>query len=272
MSCDLHIHTYYSDSTSSPKEVVAQAVEQNLKCIAITDHDIIEGVAPTMKEAEAHGIEVIPGIELSTEINGKDIHMLGYLFDYTNEELTKKLSILQDSRKFRMQKMIDKLKEMDVAEIHIDEVAQYTESNALGRPHLAQVLVDKGAVKNIKSAFDKYIAEGQPAYVSYERQTPQEAITLIHEYGGIAVLAHPMVTSADELIPQFVSAGLDGIEVYYPNTTKQITDFYIGLAKKHNLLVTGGSDAHGDAKKHTFVGNIQIPYEIVEQMKTACSK
>lgn len=265
---DLHIHTYYSDSTSSPEEVVADAVNAQLACIAITDHDVIDGIEPVMAAAKAHGLEIIPGIELSSELNGKDIHILGYGFNYKDSPLVEKLVAIQDARMERIRKMIEKLKGLGVNNITFEEVAAKTHSNAVGRPHLAAALVEKGWASNMKAAFDKYIGESGPAYFTKYNQTPYEAIKLITDSGGVAVMAHPMHTQKDELIAPMVKAGLGGLEVYYPNCSETVVKFYKNLAKKHKILATGGSDAHGKAKTHTYVGKTQIPYELVEELKS----
>lgn len=266
---DLHIHTTYSDSTSSPEEVVQQACDAGLKCIAITDHDTVDGVAPTMELGKPHGLEIIAGVEMSCRANDKDVHVLGYLFDYTNQELVTSLKTMQGSRVERMQEMIDKLKGLGIENITLEEVREKAQAKALGRPHLAATLMEKGCVTSIKEAFDRYLADGQPAFVSYFKQTPQEAITLIKNAGGIAVLAHPMLTKVDELIPEMVGAGLGGLEAYYPNCPKNVIEAYVELAKKHDLFVTGGSDAHGEKKKNTYIGKMKIPYEMVETLKQA---
>ena len=267
---DLHIHTHFSDSTSSPQEVVEQAHTNGLSCIAITDHDTIDGIQPTMEEAKKHDIEVISGIELSSEINRKDVHMLGYLFDYKDKEFADKIKHMQGVRVERMREMIEKLRALSIDNITLEEVCELAESDSVGRPHLAARLVEKGWVNNIQMAFNKYLADGAPVFVPKFKQSPNEAIALIQKAGGIAVLAHPMLTKVDELIPGFVRAGLGGIEAYYPNTTDTVMKFYEGLAKKHGLAVTGGSDAHGDAKKYTYIGKKTIPYELVEKLKSAC--
>lgn len=264
---DLHIHTHFSDSTSSPQEVAEQAHAAGVACIAIADHDIVEGVAPTMAAAAAYGIEVIPGVELSTQANGRDIHMLGYLFDYENAEMRERLEGMQHSRGERMRLMIEKLAGLGVSGIEYDEVCALTESGAVGRPHLATVMVRNGVVPNMQAAFDRYLADDRPAFVPKTKLTPVEGIGLIRQYGGVAVLAHPMFTRVDELIPQLVEAGMQGLEVYYPNCTPATTEFYAKLAKKHNLVATGGSDAHGDAKKNTYLGKMTVPYEQVELLK-----
>lgn len=269
---DLHIHTFYSDGACSPQEVVEEAHQQGLSCIAITDHDTIDAITPALEAAKKYNMEVIPAIELSTEINGKDIHVLGYLFDYQNRELKEILESNQADRVERMGKMIGRLKELGVKDIELKEVCARVQSKSVGRPHLAAALVEKGIVRDMKEAFDKYLAEGAPAYVSKFKQTPFEAIALIKKTGGIAVLAHPMLTQIDELIPRLVREGLGGLEVYYPNCLPSIVEFYERIAQKHNLVMTGGSDAHGKAKKHTYIGKLKIPYELVERLKERIKK
>jgi len=268
---DLHIHTHFSDSTSSPQEVIEQAQENGLSCIAITDHDSIDGILPAIEAAEKYNIEVISGIELSSEIDGKDVHILGYCFDHKNKDFNDKIKHMQGARVERMKEMIEKLNTMGIDNITLEEVCDLAKSDSVGRPHLAKVLIEKGWVQNNKAAFNKYLADGACVYVPKFKQTPYEAIKLIQKAGGIAVLAHPMLTNVDELIPGFVEAGLGGIEVYYPNNTDNITCFYEGLTKKYQLVATGGSDAHGNMKKHTYVGKVKISYTLVEKLKVACS-
>lgn len=264
---DLHIHTSYSDSTLTPQEVVEEANACGLSCIAITDHDTIQGLQPTIAAAQKYGLEVLPGVELSAEINGREVHILGYLFNPNDQAFVNQLQHMQNFRIERMQTMLDKLKEFGINNIRLEEVCALADSNSVGRPHLAAVLKEKGWVANLKEAFNKYLAEGAPAYVPKYEQTPQEAIHLIRRAGGVAVLAHPMLTQIDELIPRLVKEGLGGLEVYYPNASETAVRFYEGLARKHHLVMTGGSDAHGTAKSYTFIGKLKIPYKLVEELK-----
>lgn len=264
---DLHIHTNFSDSSSSPQEVIEQAHEQGLCCIAIADHDTVDGIEPAMEAAKRYGIEVIPGIELSSEINGVDVHVLGYLFDHHNREFIDRIKEMQNTRVTRMHKMIDKLKALGIDNITPEEVAALTQSDSVGRPHLATLLKEKGWVTNHQMAFNKYLADGAPAFVPKFKQTPYEAIELIKKAGGVAVLAHPMLTRVDDLIPGFVKAGLGGLEVYYSGSSDKVICFYEGLVKKYELVATGGSDAHGNVKKHTYVGKVKIPCELVDRLK-----
>lgn len=264
---DLHIHTYYSDGTFSPEEVVQAAVRVGLACISITDHDTVEGIGPTRQAATDVNVEVISGIELSSEINGKDVHVLGYCINEKHPALVDTIQKAQTSRVERIHMMIEKLKQMGVDNIQFEEVSQLTQSKSLGRPHLATILKQKGWVADISEAFTKYLGEGCPAYVPKYKLTPYEAIALIRKIGGVAVLAHPMITNRDELIHRLVESGLQGLEVYYPNCPAVTCEYYAKLAKKYNLIMTGGSDAHGKAKDNTFIGKTRIPYEYVEQLK-----
>jgi len=266
---DLHIHTYFSDSTSSPQEVVEDALKAELSCIAITDHDIVEGVGPTIEVAKPHGLEVVPGIELSSEFENCDIHILGYFIDFEKGPLLEKINTFLDARVERMKQMILKLKNLGINNIEYEEVAAMTKSRAVGRAHLAQQLQQKGWVPNIKSAFEKYLGPDCPGYAPKYKQTPFEAIELIRQSGGVAVMAHPMLTQKDELIPRFVAAGMKGLEVYYPNCMEMVTQFYERIAQKNGLIMTGGSDAHGKAKSYTYVGKRSVPMDVVEALRQA---
>ncbi len=264
---DLHIHTYYSDGTASPSEVVDEAIKNGLVCIAITDHDMIEGIVPAQEAAKERPLEIIAGVELSSEFEGKDIHILGYFINIDKGPLVDKLELFLDERVKRMKQMIMNLQSLGIKDIAFEETAVLTKSRAVGRAHLALLLVQKGHAASFKDAFEKYLGPGRPGYAAKYQQAPFEAINLIHQSGGLAVMAHPMLTQKDEMIPRLAKFGLDGLEVFYPNCMPSVTEFYRKIAKKHGLLMTGGSDAHGTAKAHTYVGKEQIPYELVEKMK-----
>ncbi len=268
-NADLHVHTYFSDSSSSPQEVVDNALKAGLSGIAITDHDIVEGVKPAIEAARGLALEVVPGIELSSEFEACDIHILGYFIDYQKGPLLEKIDILLDARMERMKKMLANLKAVGVDNIEFEEVCALTRSRAVGRSHLAVLLQQKGWVTSINGAFEKYLSPGCPGYAPKYKQTPFEAIDLIRSCGGVAVMAHPMLTKKDELIPGFVKAGLKGLEVYYPNCAQSVTGFYERIAKKHGLIVTGGSDDHGKDKPYTHIGKQTVPMDIVEQLRRA---
>jgi len=265
---DLHTHTIYSDGTSTPREVVILAKKQGLRAIAITDHDSTGGIAEAVEAGREEEIEIIPGVELSVFYDSfEDLHILGYFIDCSSPIINEELTRMRETRIERIKNMIQKLKTQGIDNIDFNEVSRLTQSHSIGRPHLAAVLKEKGWVASIPEAFEKYIGENCPAYVSKYKISSYEAISLIQKSGGIAVLAHPMVTNRDELIPGFVEAGLQGIEVYYPNYSEATIRYYEGIAQKHKLITTGGSDAHGEAKANTFIGKVRVPYEIVERLK-----
>lgn len=266
---DLHIHTYYSDGTSSPQEVIQDAMAAGLSCVAITDHDILQGVLPAQDAARPHSIEVIAGIELSSEIENSDIHILGYFVDVLNGPLVERINAFLDQRVERMKNMIANLKTVGVNNIEFEEVLALTRSRAVGRAHLAALLVQKGWVHDNKGAFEKYLGPGCPGWAPKFKQTPFEAIDLIRSSGGVAVMAHPMLTQKDELIPSFAAAGMKGLEVYYPNCSPTVLQYYEGIARKNKLVATGGSDAHGKAKSYTYVGKSSIDLDLVEQLRKA---
>ena len=267
-TADLHIHTTCSDSTLSPEDVVLQAHAAGLMCVAITDHDTLEGVEPARKAAHEYALEVISAVELSSEIQGKDVHVLGYFVDDANVSFRSQLKRMQDVRRERLQGMVEKFNTLGKGHLTWEDVLPFAQGSSVGRPHLAMAMRQKGIVTTIAEAFEKYIGEDGPAYVKRFNISPFEAIDLIKKVGGVSVLAHPMVTNKDELIPSFAEAGLKGIEVYYPNYSESTVRHYEGIAQKHNLAVTGGSDAHGKAKPNTYVGKIKIPYELVEKLKS----
>ncbi len=264
---DLHIHTNFSDSTSSPQEVVDEAHRFGLCAISITDHDTVDALPEALAAADPLGLEVIAGVELSSEYDGKDIHILGYCFDIKDSPLVRQLRVMQDARIARMKKMIVRLKELGKGNIELEDVSAMTRSDSLGRLHLAKLLVKRGHTRSIDEAFERYLGEGAAAYFPKFSQTPFEAIRLINDSGGVAVMAHPVLTQRDELIPALVEAGLGGVEAYYPNCMMAVVNSYLAIAQQHGLVVTGGSDAHGAAKTSTFIGKSRVPYHWVEKLK-----
>lgn len=265
---DLHLHTIFSDGTYTPQELISQSVKSGLSAIAVVDHDTVSGLEPTIKIGKIKNIEVLAGIELSAEYDGMEVHILGYLIDYKRKELIDKLEFLKKNRIERIYKIVDKLKNMGVT-LEAESVFDMARHGTVGRLHVARAMVNTGLVGSIAGAFRKYIGDKCPAYVCNFRFSPSEAIKLIKEINGIPVLAHPYTLNKDELIPDFVDCGLMGLEVYYSEHTQAMINFYLGLARKYNLLITGGSDCHGNAKPEVKIGSIKIPYELVEKLKEA---
>jgi len=266
---DLHLHTSYSDGTYTPEELIAEGTKAGLSAISIVDHDTVEGIEPAVKAAEGAGIEVISGIEMTAEYEGTEIHILGYLLDYQDLLLRQRLAALAEDRRVRVYRIVEKLKQATGIELDPQGVFSISGRGTVGRLHIAQAMVSQGVVGSIFEAFKKYIGDKSPAYVSGFRFSPAQAIALIKEAGGVPVLAHPYSLGNDDLIMLFISEGLMGLEAYYPEHSHEKTQFYLELAQKHHLLVTGGSDCHGTTKPNSFVGSMKVPYELVEKLKQA---
>ncbi|MDP3803972.1 MAG: PHP domain-containing protein [Candidatus Omnitrophota bacterium] len=268
---DLHIHTYYSDSTFSPEEVVACAKEKGLAAIAICDHDCIDGIEPCEKLASRIGLEVIPGVELAVEKEDAEIHLLGYFINRKDESFRKKMKVLQDARIDRIHKMVEKLV-LEGIPVKADEIFKLAGKGTVGRLHVAQAVLKTGKIKNFKEIFGKYIGFLKPCYVSSIRFTPKEAIETILKVGGVPVLAHPMTMGRDEYIPELIEYGLRGIEVYHTDHKASAQKHYEEIALRYGLLMTGGSDCHGMGKGRVLIGTVRVPYEIVEKLKEESGK
>lgn len=268
---DLHLHTLFSDGTYSPFELISESRKAGLSAIAVVDHDTVEAISPTIEIAKIENIEVLSGIELSAEYENAEIHILGYLIDYKNKALLERLEALKKNRINRVYKIVDKLKDMGIT-LNPQDVFDISGQGTVGRLHIARALVSEGKVSSVFEAFQKYLGDNAPCYVLGFKFSPNEAIKLIKDTGGIPVLAHPYTLHNDDLILKFIDYGLMGLEVYYPEHSQSMINAYLNLAKKHNLLVTGGSDCHGNAKPDIRIGSIKIPYELVESLKVAKDK
>ncbi len=264
---DLHVHTSKSDGFMDPFAVVKEALNRNIAALAITDHDTMGGLSSAEKAGKTYGIEVVPGIEFSADCNGKEIHILGYYCERESKELGQILLELKKSRLERMDRMIQKLKKLNLP-IQLSDVQKTTKGEVLGRPHLALALCRKGYCKTTAEAFSRYIGSEAPAYVKRYKITTAEAIRLILNSGGIPVLAHPGLYNADGIIPALLRTGLMGIEVFHPD--HRLTDIfrYQKIARKYNLLLTGGSDYHGaGVGSSPFLGYVTVDTQYLEKMK-----
>lgn len=264
---DLHLHTVFSDGSYTPEELIDKAFLKGLSTVSVVDHDTVSGIERTFQAGNSKGIEVLPGIELTAEYENSEVHILGYLIDYKLKDLLEKLDCLSKTRQERIYKITEKLKKLGV-NLEPESVFDVVKQGNPGRLHIARAMVAEGLVKSTAEAFHKYIGDKCAAYVSGFKLSPSEGINLIKSAGGIPVLAHPYSLNRDELIPKFVDSGLMGLEVYYPEHTQSMVNFYLKLAKKYNLLVTGGSDCHGKAKPEIKIGLVKIPYELVEKLKS----
>jgi predicted metal-dependent phosphoesterase TrpH len=275
---DLHLHTTASDGVMSPSEIVRYAKTKGLQAIAITDHDTSEGLKEALMEGEKIGLEVIPGIEISAEHFPGSMHLLGYFIDNHNPYLCERLEYLQKARAERNPKIVEKLNSLGI-EITYEEVVKASGGGQVGRPHFAQVLMDKKYVRGFQEAFDRFLKKGAPAYVDKLRFSVEEALHFINEAKGIAVLAHPNTLQAEgysgleKLVLRLLEKGLKGIEVYYPEHSPLDVTHYKTLAERYGLLMTGGTDYHGIEKNGLNIGvgrgEMKIPYSIVEGLKAA---
>ncbi|MDQ7797792.1 MAG: PHP domain-containing protein [Candidatus Edwardsbacteria bacterium] len=263
---DLHIHTAASDGIFTPQELVKQASLKGLKAIAITDHDAWDAIEPISSLAFRVGIEVIPGIELSTNIEGAEIHILGYFIDYTQSQFQERVLHFKNARIERAHRMVEKLAELGVR-LEIARVLEIAGSGSVGRPHVARALAEEGYVGGTDEAFTRYLGNGCPAYVPKNFLTPRESFDLVHSVGGLAFFAHPGIENRDGLIDRFVSQGLDGLEVWHSKHSNSQVKNYLDLARQKNLLVCGGSDCHSDNLMNNGGGSVKVPYSVVEEMK-----
>jgi len=268
---DLHTHTNCSDGTFAPLKLINEAASLGLSAIAVTDHDTVAGLRPSLEVAAEKNLEVLPGIELSAEYDGSEIHILGYLIDYENKKLLKQLDILQKNRIERIYEMVEKLNGLEL-ELKAEDVFSAFPDSIVGRLHVARVLLQRGLVSSTQEAFQKYIGDTCPAYVLGFKLSPKEAIQLIRESGGIPVLAHPYTIKSDTLLLELIKEGIMGLEAYYPEHSQAVTNFYLNLARENNLLVTGGSDFHGDGKPNVKMGCLKVYYELVDELKKARMK
>ena len=265
---DLHVHTNHSDGTYTPAQLVKESIVRGISALAIVDHDTTQAIQEAKACAQGEDLEIIPGVELTAQYESQEIHILGYFLDDQNKELLEKLKLVQLNRIERVYKIIENLEDLGL-KLNSETVFSISGKATVGRMHIARALVKDGLVGSTAEAFRKYIGDKSPAYVLGFRLSVSEAIKLIKNSGGVAVLAHPYLLHNDALIAEFVSAGLEGIEVYYPEHSAGMVNFYLDLAKKLNLLVTGGTDFHGSAKPQVKLGMIKIPLALVEKLRQA---
>ncbi len=251
---DLHSHTTASDGTLTPRELVRLAARHGVRVLAVTDHDSTGGVREAMDEARGlPPLEVVPGLEINCDVPGAEIHVLGYCLDWEAEWFQQFLGAQREERRQRVYRIAARLAELGVP-IDPDDVFALVKEGSAGRPHVAQAMVDRGYVKSVREAFDRYLSLNGPANVPRKRLTPAEAVRIIRRARGVPVLAHPGLANRDELIPELVEAGLSGIEAFYPEHSAGQITAYRELCAKLGLVATGGSDFHGPR-----VGGVRHP-------------
>lgn len=267
MKFDLHTHTNNSDGIYSPNKLIDLAVKRGLFGIAITDHDNIDGLEEAIDYAfKYNNFKIIPGIEFSTVHSGHEVHILGYFIDYKNETLIELTRDIKKSRIERGSKIVTKINELGM-ELNIDEVKEFSGENFMGRPHIARALIKRGYVENISEAFTKLIGIDAPAYVDRYKIEIGEVISLIKEIGGISVIAHPGLIKDKKIIDYCIEKGINGIECIYPKHSKDQFDCFFDKANHNELIVTAGSDFHGDRSKNVLLGKYYVGIDTIRQME-----
>jgi predicted metal-dependent phosphoesterase TrpH len=273
-SIDLHTHTTASDGSLTPTQLVQRAAEVGISILAITDHDSTEALPEARPVAEKLGIRLIPGVEFGTSVSGAEVHMLGYFFDPEHPEMSQTLASLREGRLHRGQQMVEKLNALGFSDVTWERVEEIAAGGSVGRPHVAEALIERGYATSIDDAFEKYLGRGKPAYVDRTQISPEECIDLVHRAGGVASLAHPTwVTGVEGLLPGLVEAGLDGIETYYGLYTPDIIAWIESLARRYRLVPTGGTDYHGrEGLLHADLGSVSLPSECFADLEERHSR
>lgn len=268
MFADLHLHTNFSDGTFSPEELAERGHKVGLVAMSLTDHDTVEGCARMGKACEGHGMRFISGTELTAELEGNELHLLGYFIDIEDPTLLGEMRKYQTVRQSRIHEMVRKLNELNIP-LRAETVFEVANCRSPGRPHVGRALVQEGYCTNMDEAFDRFLKKHRPAWVPKMRVSALDAIELIHKSGGLAVMAHPGLNRTDELIPRLVDEGLDGIECFHTKHSPSTSEHYLKIAKRYNLLVTGGSDCHGFSKGKPLIGGVKLPGEYLEKLLEA---
>lgn len=268
---DLHMHTTESDGRLTPTELVNQAAANGCKVIAITDHDSTEGLAEAYQTVKRHPqLTIIPGIELSTDIPGSEVHILGYFLEYQRPDFQELLQSFREARVDRGRRMVEKLKDLGIY-IRWERVLELAGDGegSVGRPHVAQAMVEEGYVPSIKDAFDRYIGRNGPAYAERPKMTPEEAVGFVRGVGGVAVLAHPkdVLDNLDPILEKLCGAGLSGMEAFYQGYEGELSDMLQGKCADHGLIPCGGSDYHGfPGRMEVGLGGVDVPWETAERL------
>jgi predicted metal-dependent phosphoesterase TrpH len=264
---DLHAHTTASDGALTPRELVRLAARHRVRVLAVTDHDSTEGLAEAIDEAAGHGIEIVPGLEINTDVPGAEIHVLGYYVDWQAGWFQAFLREQRAERVARVHRIVERLTELGLP-ITAEEVFAVCREGSPGRPHVAQAMVNRGHVKSVREAFDRWLRAGGPANVPRRRLEPDEAVAVIRRAGGVPVLAHPGLADRDEMIPALVASGLAGIETYYPEHSAAQVTAYRSMCERLDLVATGGSDYHGPhTGRAATPGTPHVPIEAWEALR-----
>jgi predicted metal-dependent phosphoesterase TrpH len=263
---DLHLHTNFSDGTFTPEELVLYAQKGGLSCIAVTDHDSVEACARAAAACAAVNIEFVAGTELTAEHDDTELHVLGYFLDTQNRKLLEEIAKFQVVRQSRIHEMVARINDLGMP-LEAESVFALANCKSPGRPHVAKAMMKAGLVRNMDEAFELFLKRGRAAWVPKSKVSALEAIELVHQAGGLAVMAHPGLNRTDNIIPDLVAAGMDGIECFHTKHSTVMSERYLEIADKYKLLVTGGSDCHGFSKGKPLIGTVKLPYDHVQKMK-----
>lgn len=263
---DLHMHTNYSDGQHTPEELISKVKDAGIDVVSITDHDTVDGIYEAAEAGKKYGVEVIPGLEISSDIRDREVHILAYFFDPANKELEEYLKFFRAERIKRAVRIIEKLNALGLS-LTLDDVMAIAKNSAVGRPHIAKALVATGNVSNYFEAFSKYIGNGCPAYERKVHVSPRSAFKIISDAGGLSFIAHPGPLP-DVIMIELIEAGLDGIEVVHPSHLPHQVNHYRGIVNEYFLLESGGSDFHGGERNdYGNLGKYSISYSKVEAMR-----
>jgi hypothetical protein len=265
---DLHMHTLFSDGTFTPEELAARGKQCGLAAMSLTDHDTLEGCERMGAACKALEVEFIVGTELTSEFADKEIHLLGYFLDPQNPKLLAEVKKFQSVRQSRIHEMTARLNKLNIP-LQAETVFKLANCRSPGRPHVARALVEQGFCQSMDDAFERYLKKGRPAWVPKFKISALEAIELVHQAGGLAVMAHPGLNHCDEVIPLLAQQGVDGIECFHTKHTTKMSKRYLNFASRLNLLVTGGSDCHGFSKGQPLIGGVKLPGIYLQKLKDA---
>jgi len=272
---DLHSHSTFSDGSLTPEQLVEAGVEAGLSALALTDHDTMAGLPRFLAAGESRPIRLVPGTELSVDCAHGVMHMLGYWMDVENPELVRQLEWIRNGREMRNREMLEKLNGLGFAMTWTD-VQSFAGEDVVGRPHFAQVMLQKGYAKDKNEVFDRWLGDGKPGYADRPRLTAEAAVALIRQAGGVAVLAHPFTLRIDKkameaLFHQLAGAGLAGVECYYSEHSADLTKDYLAMADRAGLVPTGGSDFHGEVSPGIRLGvgfgGLNVPDEVLGRLE-----
>jgi 3',5'-nucleoside bisphosphate phosphatase len=265
---DLHLHTFFSDGTFTPEELAQRGAQVGLVAMALTDHDTVEGCARMAQACQSLGMEFIPGTELTAEFEGHEVHLLGYFLNDRQPRLLAEIKKFQAVRQERILEMVSKLNKLGIP-LRAETVFELANCQSPGRPHVGRALAQEGLCASMDEAFERFLKKGRPAWVPKYKISASDAMDLIHQADGLAVLAHPGLNHCDHIIPHLAGNGLDGLECFHTKHSSTQSEYYLALAQRLNLAVTGGSDCHGFSKGKPLIGGVKLPAVYLEKLKAA---